>query len=761
MISKILSIQNVGRFVQSASHPNPRFNKHNAVFAPNASGKTTLCAILRSLASNDPSEIQGRRRLGAEGASKVDLLLSSGIVTYSNGKWSDDTWPISVFDGAFVQRNVHSGDVVDISNRRELYRVIIGKEGVSFAEREAELTALAKDKQAEIRAAEEAIAAVAGAMPVKDFLKLQSLEDADKTIADKEALIASLKVSDSIANKAKLTEHAEIAVPDGILGILETDIDALGDAAEKTMAKHFARHGMEQRGQAWVGEGLSYVADDTCPLCGRGDFEGLPLIQAYRGLFSEKYQELRGRVVELSGPNLDETFGSSARTVISQRFETNSVLLSFWKTHCAFESTPESVSPIIEAVRAIGDRLQLHVDRKLGAVSEPAINDQDRKDIEALVLVANEAVDIANAEIKAINSVIEAKKASIGDTDLAAETAALATKKLRRERHGETGAKLCKRLAGLKAEKKAFETEKKAVRQSLEDHTTSVITPYENRINFFLRRFQAGFSIAKTDHSYTGGVATSSYQLKINDVEIGVGDAKTPVTEPSFKNTLSGGDKSTLALAFFLAHLEKEDRLEERIVVFDDPFNSQDAFRRNQTIVQIMQAAKYCGQLIVLSHDIGFVEDIWAKFPADERAAAQIDYHRSEGSKIRELDVKNACRGRTTQERDALLNFMASGTGDPVDLIKKMRVVCESYFRFAYPGFFDEGDNCGAILQKIRDGGDEHPAHAKYDDLDEINDYSSQYHHGENARKPDEQAIDRTELEGYVERALILVNANP
>ena len=192
--------------------------------------------------------------------------------------------------------------------------------------------------------------------------------------------------------------------------------------------------------------------------------------------------------------------------------------------------------------------------------------------------------------------------------------------------------RLCQRVADLKTEKKAFEDEKKAVRKSLEEHTDSVISPYEERINFFLKRFQAGFSISKTDHSYTGGVATSSYQLKINDVEIGVGDAKTPVTEPSFKNTLSGGDKSTLALAFFLAHLEKQDRLDERILVFDDPFNSQDAFRRNQTIVQIMQAAKNCGQLIVLSHDINFVEDIWAKFPAGERTAAQIEYHKSEGS---------------------------------------------------------------------------------------------------------------------------------
>ena len=36
------------------------------------------------------------------------------------------------------------------------------------------------------------------------------------------------------------------------------------------------------------------------------------------------------------------------------------------------------------------------------------------------------------------------------------------------------------------------------------------------------------------------------------------GDGKTALSKPSFKNTLSAGDRTTRALALFLAHLERD-----------------------------------------------------------------------------------------------------------------------------------------------------------------------------------------------------------
>jgi wobble nucleotide-excising tRNase len=165
-------------------------------------------------------------------------------------------------------------------------------------------------------------------------------------------------------------------------------------------------------------------------------------------------------------------------------------------------------------------------------------------------------------------------------------------------------------------------------------------------MNEHLDNFNAGFRIAETTHTYPGGVATSSYQLVINKTRVDIGDGRTPLDRPSFKNTLSGGDRSTLALAFFLADLERDPDRQSRIVVFDDPMSSQDAFRRRQTIHEIRRTGRECAQVIVLSHDAAFLRQVWEKCPSDQRAAVQLADHLAQGSKITPCDLEEACKGR-------------------------------------------------------------------------------------------------------------------
>ena len=84
------------------------------------------------------------------------------------------------------------------------------------------------------------------------------------------------------------------------------------------------------------------------------------------------------------------------------------------------------------------------------------------------------------------------------------------------------------------------------------------------------------------------------------------------MSTPSFRNTLSSGDKSTLALsAFFLAELEHDSNKAGRIVVFDDPLNSQDAFRKDHTVQKIRKSGSECLQVIVLSHDQSFLKRLY------------------------------------------------------------------------------------------------------------------------------------------------------
>ena len=82
---------------------------------------------------------------------------------------------------------------------------------------------------------------------------------------------------------------------------------------------------------------------------------------------------------------------------------------------------------------------------------------------------------------------------------------------------------------------------------------------------------------------------------------------------PNFRNTLSAGDKSVLALALFLAQCNADSELNDTIVVLDDPFTSLDNFRRQFTAIEIRRICERAKQTIVLSHDKGFLRLLWDK----------------------------------------------------------------------------------------------------------------------------------------------------
>jgi len=759
MLNKIISVQRIGRFAQSASTPNPNFKKNNLVFAPNAYGKTTICAILRSLSSGDPNPIIGRKRLGSTEPSKVEILFDNTLVKFENNGWSDPKTNLSIFDEEFIQQNVYSGNAVDLNNRRALYRIIVGKDGVELAEKEKELTEKLKAKQSEIKLVEKSLIALSRGMPTNEFLVLENDATIDEKIGTQNSLLKSLAIAEEIKAHSILEEYDEVNVSPEAIEILNTDIDSIGGDAEAALSQHFQNHGMSDTGQTWVSQGVSFIQNDSCPFCARSDLGQLSIVKAYRELFSDSYENLKSKVNDLKPRYIDPVFGSKARTSVSKKYEINVERNSFWKEYCELNDEISSVSTIIEELRKIDNLFAEIVEQKSAEITKKALDNSKEAELRDSVKRANEVIRQINARISALNNIIETRKSSITNTDINAETAKLKFFQTQKTRFSPEAIEICDQYSALKKEKDGFDTEKKAVRESLDEHTSNVIEPYENRINQLLDRFNAGFSITRTNHSYTGGVASSSYELRINNVDVKIGDSRTPSSSPSFKNTLSGGDKSTLALAFFIAQVENEKDLTNRVIIFDDPFNSQDAFRRTNTIFEILNISNNCRQIFLLSHDLGFLRQFWNKCENDNRVSAQIDYHPFGGSKLREFNLEDASQGRNAQELDDLINFRASGAGEPRDIIKKMRVVCETHFRKSYPGYFDSQDNCGAILRKIREAGDSHPAKDKYQDLEEINSYTQDYHHGEDAKGQSEPPLDKMELTGFVDRALTLVNA--
>jgi hypothetical protein len=76
------------------------------------------------------------------GRPEVDILTDNGNVVFRNGAWNAAFPDVAIFDGTYVSENVFAGDVVDTEHRRNLYRVIIGAQGVALANRVNELEGL-------------------------------------------------------------------------------------------------------------------------------------------------------------------------------------------------------------------------------------------------------------------------------------------------------------------------------------------------------------------------------------------------------------------------------------------------------------------------------------------------------------------------------------------------------------------------------------------------------------------------------------------
>lgn len=760
MLKKIIYIKNVGRFLNSQLGGDTSLAKHSFIFGANGFGKTTICAILRSLKTADAGHVLGRKTLGASEAPSIDLLTSSGNIRFNGSVWSATYSDLAIFDGIFISNNVHSGDVVDIDQKRNLYRVIIGEAGVRLAEQESKWAVESRAKTTGITNAAKAIQThIPSGMKLENFVALPKIDNIDKQIAVQQLKLTAIREATTIKTRAGLASLATPVLPEGFTALLVKTIDDITKEAEQQIHAHLAAHGMTlSNGTHWIVQGIDH-SNESCPFCGQG-IEDLPLVTAYRTVFSDSYKDLRGAIAGMEAI-INHTFGDTALAKLDTLAEQRKGGIEFWSKYCQLDTTalayPESVAGAIKSLKEAALAL---IERKGREPLESiSVDDGFMKAVSAYEVVKGK-VNAFNQAVEQANILIAAKRAEVDTADVTAAITELTRMKAIETRHSPSVAKLCDDYNRLMLEKDAIETEKLAVRKQLERHTAGVVKPYQQRINNFLDAFNAGFRIAETKHTYAGGVATSSYQLIINQIAIDIGGGNTPNNMPSFKNTLSAGDRSTLALTFFLAHLERDESLANKIVVFDDPFNSQDTFRRRQTIYEIIKIAGKCTQVLVLSHDATFLKQIWEKSPPADRTALTLSGHGQSGSKISAFNLEKACQGRTATDIDDLQAFMMTGAGKHVDLIRKMRTVLETCLRITYPLYFCEDEWLGEMVDNIRESGF-HVAAFLYDELDQINDYTSPYHHGENLTDATPDQIDSIELRGFIQRTLRIVKAMP
>ncbi len=757
MIRKFISIENVGKFRACKPKGDVELRPITLVYAENGRGKTTLCDILRSLRTGDPDYVRGRTTLGPTVTPTVKIRLDNTNATFDGTTWSTTLPELRVFDSLFIHENVYAGERVEHEQKRNLYRVIVGEKGVALATKVDELDAQVKAADSAIKAAKTPVAHFAPeGLDVDAYVALPEDPDIDGKISTREAELVAFRRAEEIATKPLLSQLTGVTLPTTLPTVLARQLDDVSEAAEALVREHVEHH-TSGATELWLSTGLRFERDDKCPFCQQST-AGNDLLSAYRTYFGATYAALKEEVAELR--KAVEAFGTEAgRLRIEQAIESNAELLDFWRQFAPIGAPELDTEEFFASMEELRNLALAAVDQKSASILEATTLGAEFEAASVRFEVARQSASAYNAAVTAANEIISEQKGKTGAGDLAQQEHALELLKATKRRHETEPAQACQSYLDAKSEKRRLEEEKEVAKTELDEHSGDLLGTFQKRINELLEMVTAGFRLTNVAREYKGRSPRSNYQVLINDVAVDLGDEKTPHAQPAFRNTLSAGDRSTLALAFFLAQLELDPDLDKKVVIFDDPFTSQDLSRRTWTQQRISRIAHRAKQVIVLSHAPHFLRLLYDAVPGSQVKTLQFCRIGKQDTTITPWDILDATRGNYFQAHGVLTSFANDGAGERRAVAQTIRPVLEGYFRFKFPGQFGDAEWLGDFIQKIRDadpGSPLEPPKKVLEELEDINGYSKKYHHNTNPNA-DTEPITDGELLGFVKRTLELV----
>jgi wobble nucleotide-excising tRNase len=90
---------------------------------------------------------------------------------------------------------------------------------------------------------------------------------------------------------------------------------------------------MTDGGGNWISSGVEYAGDD-CPFCGQA-IKGLPLVAAFKAVFSQKYTDLRAEISALQDA-ISQQLGDTALANQIAVAEKNKAGIEFWQDYISF-----------------------------------------------------------------------------------------------------------------------------------------------------------------------------------------------------------------------------------------------------------------------------------------------------------------------------------------------------------------------------------------------------------------------------------------
>lgn len=762
MIQKLVELRGIGRFHAHKAIGEVTFRPVTLIYGENGRGKSTLADVLRSLATGDTTALRGRKTVGPEDipiTAQINIAGDRPAMLTANG-WSRTLPNIAVFDSVYVRDNVHAGDTVTRDHKRNLYRIVVGQRAVALAKRlDDEEDELEKANFA-LKQAEAVLRPllVSGYDP-PSFVRLVTPPDVDTLHQSAVGELALARRAAAVVGRGSLGSIALPAIDDDLSPLLATSLASLSAEAEVRVRDHL-KSGRTGASADWLESGLGMIREDRCPFCDQ-DIAGVELIASYRAHFDAAYADLQAKIAG-ARTRLLAALGDGALVAPERAHGVNARLVDEWRGDGVLLPDAPSIDWVethhrLTALRVASLAL---IARKAAAPLEALVPDEPFR-------LAREAFEDTcrsgrsySAWVEAANAIIAAKRKAAAGADVPAIERRVGTLAAQQKRAEPSVAAACDAWKAALGHKEACVTARDEAKKALNKHTDTVFAAQEQALNQLLEHFGASFRLTKTKHSYVGGERSCEYRLTINGATVELGRAQLELEQPGFASLLSSGDKSTLALAFFL--LELDGRPDgETIVVFDDPFTSQDASRRFCTRKKIVAQAARHAQVIVLSHDDRFLRSLHQDF-GKRASPLRLDVGQR-GSTLVPWDVEAETSGALAALEAVFDGAQRTHRQAVHDQAKEIRRYLETRLRLRFVDRFGPNETLGGMIDRVADaGGSDGLAAAKplLDELRALKEFTNPLHHGEGAPgEVEDRPLDPDEVTAMIARARDVASA--
>lgn len=745
MLKKIIALKNIKQLNHKQA-PTSDFKALNLIYGRNGTGKSTICRLFNQINIGDVESIKELRSLEADGDIEINFLFNCGSQNkpITLNTISESPYKFSVFDEKFVANNVYTPEGVKSSNLVNYYEFCLGESAV---EKQSMISSLKTDNESitsTITPLEASIKAHFNNKSIPEILKIERVNNAKLALEKERERLSDVKQIAHLRDRKRLSTLS-IDLDEIDFSFFSPTLEEISQVAQIKVEEHIKLH-LAEPDNSWIENGLKYVTDSNfCPFCAQPLSES-KIFQFYKEFVNESYLSAI-RSFELKCAEVSEKLYAIASIIETQEqaVRINNEIVVSWS---------DKLDPISEGFdfsdcNEFSSKLISEFNRLIKIKNRDILASVDLTTINELVVKLRAELDFStyNNSISNFNTKIDQYLHNLGATTVVDVEASIQRILESDQRHSAETLRDLEELKKLQSQRDVHEKSIKLLREEIEEDQKQIIAIYKDSINELLEGFSSLIRIDSLSKDNRGKGGSTRFTPLIKFMNNRLSLTNEADSQRLVDRVLSYGDRTSLALSFFLSKFQRESD-NTHIIVLDDPMSSLDLNRRESTIREIYNILNRGYQVFVLSHDPYFLSDIknysnlstqTACFELntiyiDESLESTDGRQYSQSSVVYKEDFEQYVMHSYQSEYNLLFRFIQSASElEKVSVARSLRPILEANLRLRFPQGFPKGFWLGDMIKKIREETDPksifYDSHNKLQIIEDINEFSKKYHH--------------------------------